>query len=122
MADRLYFDGQCPLCRREMATLARWKDETLVLQDIHDLEPWPEDTPDRATLLHTLHLKTDDGRWVLGLEANVRAWSHTRLGVLWKPLLWPGLHAIVAWVYRVWADRRFQRRYRCEDGCRPPDG
>ena len=67
--DTLYFDGSCPLCRREMGHLARLKSERLILQDIHDV-PESDDIPDKAALLQSLHLRKN-GRWVTGLEANI---------------------------------------------------
>ena len=35
--DRLYFDGQCPLCSFEMRHLAKEKHDSLELLDIHSL-------------------------------------------------------------------------------------
>lgn len=116
--DRLYYDGRCPLCRREMTHLERLRDPTLELVDIHSL-PGDFCGPDRATLLQILHLKTPEGHWVTGLPANVRAWSHTRYGWLWRPLLWPGLRTLAELVYHRWALRRYRRRYDCSDQCLP---
>lgn len=60
--DTLVYDGQCPLCSRE-----------------------------------------------------VRAWSHTPFGFMFKPLLWPGLYQIASPLYEFWADRRFERKYACAE-------
>ncbi len=111
--DILYYDSQCPLCRREIRTLTRLQTGGLGFADIHDPAQASPDQPSREQLLRRLHLKTAGGRWCIGLEANVRAWSHTRLGWLFRPLLWPGIRAIASRVYAWWADRRYQRRYSC---------
>jgi len=111
--DTLYYDGQCPLCRREMRTLHRLKQDSLHLQDIHGL-PDDDSHPPIADLLRLLHLKTDDQQWVIGLPANVRAWSHTGFGWLFRPLLWPGIRQIAERVYQAWANRRYKKRYGCQ--------
>ena len=107
--DTLYFDGSCPLCRREMAHLARLKSDELTLQDIHDL---PDDAalPDKAAMLQSLHLRRD-GDWVTGLDANVAAWQYTRIGFFWRWLSWPIIKPVAAWAYTVWATRRYAKRY-----------
>ena len=107
--DTLYFDGSCPLCRREMGHLARLKSERLILQDIHEV-PESDDIPDKAALLQSLHLRKN-GRWVTGLEANIAAWQYTRIGFLWQWLSWPIIKPVAAWCYRVWATRRYAKRY-----------
>lgn len=112
--DTLYYDSQCPLCRREIRTLDRLQTGGLAFADIHDPALAGGGLPDREQLLRRLHLRDADGRWHLGLHANVRAWSHTRLGWLLRPLLWPGIHALASRVYRRWADRRYRRRYLCQ--------
>ena len=115
--DSLYYDGHCPVCRREMALLSRLKDDRLALVDIHSLANDAGHVPDKDTLLRVLHLRTDDGDWWVGVEASVRAWRHTRLGGLWSPLLWRPFRRIVERLYRRWASRRFERLYgRCAIG------
>lgn len=109
--DYLYFDGRCPVCRREMAMLTRWKDNDLALIDIHALPGNGEELPPRDTLLRILHLRTAEGEWLTGVEASVRAWRHTALGGLWSVLRWPLIRTVVERVYQRWAARRFEKLY-----------
>lgn len=110
--DILYYDGRCPLCAREIGVLRNLQRGGLAFADIH--QPLSDGAlPGREALLRRLHLRTESGAWVTGLEATVRAWSHTRLGLLFRPLLWPGIHQLARLVYNRWADRRYQRRYGC---------
>ncbi len=108
----LYFDGSCPLCQSEMRSLRKHKSSALTLVDIHSVKHL--DAIQREALLRRLHLRLPDGSWLVGVDASVRAWSHTRWGWLLKPLRWPLLGPLVEFVYRHWADRRYQRRYGCE--------
>lgn len=112
--DILFHDGQCPLCQREMKHLRERADDQLALVDIHELEA-PELWPGIAAedLLRRLHLLRESGEFETGPHATVRAWSHTRIGWLFRPLLWPGIRAIVEAVYGRWADRRYCSRYAC---------
>ena len=107
--DILYYDGDCALCQREMAHLARLKSDQLVLQNIHDLEP-AADIPSRESLLKSLHLRRG-GAWTVGLDANIAAWQHTRIGVFWRWLSWPIVKPAASWLYQQWAQRRFAKRY-----------
>ena len=107
--DRLFYDGQCPLCRSEMDMLARLKREDLELIDIHGDRP--PGLPARETLLKVLHLRTSDGEWITGIDATVRAWSSTRVGGLWGLLNLPGVRPVAEKLYSAWARRRYQRRY-----------
>ena len=86
--DTLFYDGQCPLCRREMRHLRKHADKDLTLVDIHELEnpdSWPGVTRER--LLRRLHLLRESGTFETGLEATVMSWGHTRIGWLFKPLV-----------------------------------
>lgn len=105
----LFYDGACPLCQREMAQLARLKNENLILADIHTLDPDPH-RPDRRTLLQSLHLRKD-GQWITGLEANIAAWQYTHIGWLWRWLQWPVIWPLADRIYRSWARKRYARRY-----------
>jgi predicted DCC family thiol-disulfide oxidoreductase YuxK len=107
--DILYYDGQCPLCSREMSILAKMKSDDLNLVDIHQLSPG--EAPPRDQLLEVLHLKTGDGQWVTGVDASVRAWSSTRMGWLWKILKLPLISPVAELVYSIWAKRRYEKLY-----------
>lgn len=115
MPDTLYYDGQCPLCVKEMDRLRELKSDSLELRDIHSLEEDATDAggkplPDRETLLKVLHLERD-GRLLTGVDANVGAWEHTRYAALWRWMRWPLLRPVVAWFYDRWAIWRYNRLY-----------
>lgn len=106
----LYYDGQCPLCTKEMDRLEKLKDQDLQLADIHTLAP-DQDLPAKDTLLRTLHLRLPDGRLLTGADANVAAWQHTRHGAWFRWLRWPIVSSIVDRLYDAWARRRYNRLY-----------
>ena len=107
--ETLYYDGACPLCTREMKHLAKLKQESLTLVDIHTIEI-TDDMPSKEDLLLNLHLKQGDS-WVVGADANVAAWQHTRIGVLWSWLRWPGVRQLIDPLYAFWAKRRYKGLY-----------
>jgi len=78
--ETLYYDGACPLCSREMKHLAKLKRDSLDLVDIHQTDI-TQDMPSKEDLLLNLHLKRGD-EWVVGADANVAAWQHTRLAAV----------------------------------------
>ncbi len=114
--DTLFFDGQCPLCLREMTHLRRLKDDALELVDIHSL-PESGDLPPRDQLLAVLHLRRGQS-WLTGVDASVAAWQHTRYAALWRWMRWPIIAPLIDTVYRRWAIWRFNRLYgkRCQPG------
>jgi predicted DCC family thiol-disulfide oxidoreductase YuxK len=105
--DTLYYDGSCAQCSGEMRLLMKLKNETLELVNIHELNGTSQvDSIDKNELLSVLHLQTDQGIWVKGLDANVRAWRHTHFGWLIMPLRWPVIRKIADKVYYHWANKR----------------
>ena len=107
--DTLYYDGQCPLCRREMSRLRAARGAAIALVDIHSLG---DDTPvDRHELLRTLHLRRADGQWLRGADANVSAWDNTDKARWLALLRWPVVRHIVDLGYRFWAAWRYRRLY-----------
>jgi predicted DCC family thiol-disulfide oxidoreductase YuxK len=106
----LYYDGQCPLCTKEMDRLEKLKNQHLLLADIHTLAPDP-DLPDKDTLLRTLHLRLPNGQLLTGANANVAAWQYTRHGTWFRWLRWPLIRQFVDRLYDFWAQRRYQRIY-----------
>ena len=112
MPDTLYYDGQCPLCVKEMDKLRVIKDEQLQLVDIHGLSE-PDSPVEKDQLLRVLHLERD-GHMVTGIEANVAAWQHTSYGVLWRWMTWPLIRPIVELAYNRWARWSYDRLYKAE--------
>lgn len=95
--DTLYYDDACPVCSAEMARLEKYHDEGLELLPITSLA-----AEDQEAMRSELHLKTEDGQWVKGLEANVRAWKHTRYSSVVGLLLHPALRWLAELGYRMW--------------------
>ncbi|MCH1493207.1 MAG: DUF393 domain-containing protein [Luminiphilus sp.] len=109
MPDKLYFDGHCPLCVKEMNRLREIKDDDLDLVDIHTLTD--SETPvNKDTLLRVLHLEKN-GQMITGIDANVAAWQHTRYGLLWRWMQLPLIRPIVEFAYNRWARWRYDRLY-----------
>ncbi len=104
----LYYDGQCPLCTREVARLREISDG-LALCDIHEVHD--ATLPSRDTLLRELHFRDANGRFLVGLDANVAAWQYTRYGWLWRVLQWPVIRPLAERAYNAWATQRYRRLY-----------
>lgn len=109
MPDTLYYDGNCPLCLKEMSRLRELAGPDLALCDIFEADD--EGLPDRDTLLRQLHLQTADGTLLTGVEANVAAWRHTRWSFLFAWMEWPLIRLMSSAVYARWASWRYRRLY-----------
>jgi predicted DCC family thiol-disulfide oxidoreductase YuxK len=110
--DTLFYDGQCPLCMREVRLLTRIADDGLKLTDVHGITD-DSDEPSRLARLKNLHLRTGDGEWLTGVDATVRAWSHTRWGFLFRVLRWPLIGPLAEKAYAYWARKRYEGLYGC---------
>ncbi len=116
--DILYYDGNCPICAKEMQKLADCADSSITLADIHSLDdgsnrsniPDSAELPDKETLLNRLHLRTADGRWLYGVDANVQAWQHTPYAKLWRILVWPLFKPFTLLGYEMWLRWRAWRK------------
>jgi predicted DCC family thiol-disulfide oxidoreductase YuxK len=107
----LYYDGTCPLCSKEISMLKRLSNDGIDFVDIHQVND--AELPSKELLLKRLHLRKSNGEWLVGLDANVYAWSLTPYGILFKILrIWP-IRSIADLIYIRWADQRFNKRYEC---------
>ncbi|MEM8489891.1 MAG: DUF393 domain-containing protein [Pseudomonadota bacterium] len=126
----LYYDGQCPLCAREISDLAERRAGQIDLVDVHSLpafglrvnnaagshdgayDPVNEGLSfDKPTLLRNLHLRDVDGSWLTGADANVRMWAGTRRGKFLRVLRWPLIRHLVDAFYATWASLRYRWMY-----------
>ncbi len=103
--DTLYYDGACPICRAEIDRLRRFAGDRLKLENIHELAA-DDSLPEQARLLARLHLRTAEGAWLTGLDANIRAWRHTPFRRLWELFKLPLLRRLGEWAYEFWLRRR----------------
>ncbi len=104
----LYFDGDCPLCAREVRTLrAHATPERLLFVDIRD------DAFDATSLGFTLedmesllHARFSDGTWVKGLDATLWSWRAAGLGAWVAPLSWRFMRPVFNMGYRLFCRSR----------------
>ena len=87
----VFFDGDCPLCRREIDFL-RWLDTR---QSIRFTDIAAEDFSESATgrsfeqLMAQIHGRTANGQWVTGVEVFRRLYSLIGWNLLVAPTRWP---------------------------------
>lgn len=104
MTDKLtvYYDGACPLCRREIALYERL--------DTHDAVAWCDASSDGEALaragltqegaLRRLHVRRPDGRVVAGAAAFVEIWrSVPGFGWLARVARLPGMGWVMERAY-----------------------
>jgi predicted DCC family thiol-disulfide oxidoreductase YuxK len=107
----LLYDGECPLCSREVAMLRRLDRGRgrLRLTDIAT----PGFDPARygrtqEELMARIHGSLPDGRLVEGMEVFRRAYAAVGLGWLLAPTRWPGLRRLADFAYRWFARNRLR--------------
>lgn len=101
------YDGNCPLCRREIAHLqglaARQEQSSLCFVDISKSGRMaPEHEVKRDELLARFHVQRADGSLLHGAAAFVEMW---RCLPGWRWLAWlaqlPGMLTVMEWAYRA---------------------
>ena len=75
---RVYYDGNCPLCRREIAHYRRLRGaERLEWVDIgREDARLPAEGPSRAEAMARMHVQDASGNWHTGAWAFAQMWSH----------------------------------------------
>jgi len=88
-ATEVYFDGGCPLCRREIAAYRGMRGMEAIAW--RDVASEPVAGLDRAAALARFHVRRADGRLVSGASAFLAVWRATpRLATLARVLdRWP---------------------------------
>lgn len=124
---RLFYDGDCPLCAREVAMLRR-RDRRNAL-DLVDIAAPGFDAGaaglDHATLMARIHGVLPDGRVVEGMEVFRRAYAAVGLGWLLAPSGWPLVGSLFDAAYGWFARNRLRltgRQHVCDAACDPGAG
>ncbi len=104
----LFYDGNCPLCLREINHLSRLNQAgQLQLVDIHSdgfAQRYPELDPEE--LDRFIHARLGDGIIVKGVDATLAAWEAVGKGIWIAPLRWPLMRIVADGVYRLFARNR----------------
>ncbi len=104
----LFYDGHCPLCVKEIASL-RQKDHRglLQLEDIHApdfSERYPKLDPHQAEKF--LHGLDANGEWLTGLDVTVKAWQLVNHHRWLRILRWPLIRPLADRAYHFFARHR----------------
>lgn len=122
----VFFDGDCPLCTKEIRMLRRLdrRRQRIRFTDIAapDFDPstlgieW-------SALMRRIHARLPDGSFIQGVEVFRRLYGAVGLG----PLVWlsraAGITQLLDWAYQTFAENRLRWTGRCTDACElPPRG
>ncbi|WP_229215540.1 thiol-disulfide oxidoreductase DCC family protein [Duganella sp. CY15W] len=113
----LYYDGNCRICRAQMARL-RQQDKTggLDFCDIAAADFSPSALGVSMAALNTeIHARTADGRLLTGIDCLVAAYIAIGRGWQVAPLRLPVLRPVFVAMYRALARNRY-RLSACADG------
>lgn len=119
----MFYDGDCPLCRRETRLLKRLDSKGRI--DFINIAAEDFDASDvgktQQELMAEMHGRLPDGSWVTGVEVFRRLYAAVGFGWLVAPTRLPVIRTILDLGYQVFAKYRVQLTGRCTDKCRLPD-
>ncbi len=113
-----FFDGECPLCVREVRMLERLDTRRRIRwTDIAapDFEAAAHGKT-QEELLDAMHARLPDGSWVVGVEVFRRLYAAVGFGPLVAITRLPGLSHVLDLGYRLFARNRLRLTGRCRDG------
>jgi predicted DCC family thiol-disulfide oxidoreductase YuxK len=116
----VFFDGDCPLCVREINFL-RWLDRrrsSIKFTDITDIsfDAKVETGLSIDQLMTEIYGRLPSGELVKGMEVFRELYSAVGLGFILAPTAWPGLRFVFDKFYSSFAKNRLRLTGRCSDG------
>ena len=114
----VFYDGDCPLCRREIELL-RWFDRrrrirfTNIAASDFDADSVGIEFDD---LMSEIHARLPDGRWIHGVEVFRRLYQAVGFGPLVLLSRAPVVSHLLDFGYRVFAKNRLKWTGRCASG------
>ncbi|QDZ40007.1 DUF393 domain-containing protein [Euhalothece natronophila Z-M001] len=107
---KILYDGECPLCLREVNFLQKRDAGRGLVKfvDITDENYTPEENSgiDFETAMERIHGILPDGTVVKDLEVFRRVYEVLGIGWVYAPTKLPILGAIADWIYNIWASWR----------------
>jgi predicted DCC family thiol-disulfide oxidoreductase YuxK len=111
----VFFDGGCPLCRREINLLRRWDQRGKIrFTDISspDFQAAEVGKTDDV-LMAQMHGRLPDGTWLQGVEVFRRLYAAVGFGPLVFLSRLPLISQLLDWSYAVFARNRLRLTGRC---------
>lgn len=113
----VFFDGDCPLCSREITLLRRLDRRSRVRFTDIAAPGFDPSTLGKSMnlLMDRIHGRLPDGTWIEGVEVFRQLYAAVGLGwVAWMMRL-PGITWMLDWSYEVFAKNRLRWTGRCID-------
>ena len=106
----LLYDGDCPLCLREVNFLRR-KDSGRGIISFVDIAALDYDPQHHAgiefeTAMGVIHAVKADGSIIRGVEVFRQVYEALGMGWIYAATRWPVVGSLVDKLYELWADRR----------------
>ena len=111
----VFFDGGCPLCRREINFLRRWDQKgRFRFTDISSPDFEAESVGMTDEMLRAqIHGRLPDGAWLRGVEVFRRIYAAIGFGPLVLMSRLPLISQVLDWGYAVFARNRLRLTGRC---------
>ncbi len=113
----VFFDGQCPLCLREVNMIRRRDHQHRIL--FTDISSPAFDANSRGltqqALMDEIHAELPDGTRIRGVEVFRRMYDSIGFGALVSVTRLWGVRQSLEGVYNVWARNRLRLTGRCRD-------
>ena len=120
---QVFFDGDCPLCVREIGMLRKLdRKQRILMTDIAAKDFRAADFGQTyEALMDQIHGRLPDGTWITGVEVFRRLYAAVGLGVVSSFLTLPGVDRLAEMAYERFAKNRLKWTGRCQDNvCRIP--
>jgi predicted DCC family thiol-disulfide oxidoreductase YuxK len=109
---KLLYDGQCPLCVREVNFLLKKDANRGIIKfvDIADRDYNSQENGniDFETAMGRIHALTNDGTIIRNVEVFRRIYEELGLGWVYAVTKLPMIGSIADWLYGIWADWRLK--------------
>jgi predicted DCC family thiol-disulfide oxidoreductase YuxK len=109
---KLLYDGECPLCLREINFLTKRDAGRGIIKfvDIADLDYDPEVNGgvNFETAMGRIHAVLSDGTVIKNVEVFRRVYEELGIGWMYAVTKLPVIGAIIDWIYGIWANWRLK--------------
>ena len=115
---KVFFDGACPLCKREISWLRKKTGEQKVCYEDISAPEFSASVYNMSydAFMNQMQALKVDGTKLVGMEVFREVYKYTGFGWLLVPTGWPGLKQLFDYIYSIFAKYRLRMTNRhCDD-------